>query len=96
MDDTENGVKALRHPLRNRLLRLLVESGKPTSPKELAAAVDKPLSNVSYHVRVLADCKAVTLRRTAPRRGSTEHFYVPSPKFISTPWVIEILGLKAT
>ena len=36
---------------------------EPISPLELSQRLDKPLSNVSYHVRVLADCAAVTLVR---------------------------------
>jgi DNA-binding transcriptional ArsR family regulator len=95
-DVTQAGLTALRHPLRRTLLRLLIESQTPTSPRELSVAVSKPLSNVSYHVRVLADCAAVILVDTMPVRGSMQHFYEPASEFVSTPWVAANLGLDAT
>jgi len=54
---------ALRHPLRRRILRVMAD-GEPTSPNRLSATLRKPLSNVSYHLRVLAHCSAVTLVTT--------------------------------
>ena len=66
-------MKIVTHPLRNRALRELAEG--TYSPKELAIQFDLPLSNVNYHVRVLADSEAIRLVRTAQQRGSTEHFY---------------------
>jgi DNA-binding transcriptional ArsR family regulator len=76
---TNNLLLALRHPLRRQILHLL--SGKePRSPRELADTLGQPLSNVSYHVRILADCDAVKLVRTRQVRGSTQHFYRSSVK----------------
>jgi DNA-binding transcriptional ArsR family regulator len=66
-------VKALGHPLRQRILQELRDDEK--SPNELAGALDEPLGNVSYHVKILAECDAVELVRTAPVRGALEHFY---------------------
>jgi DNA-binding transcriptional ArsR family regulator len=80
---------ALRHPLRRRILRAM--SGlEEISPRELSAHLRAPLSNVAYHVRILADCAAVTLVRTVPVRGSTQHFYSPA---VEAPWARRILGL---
>lgn len=45
----------LQHPLRKRLLRLYVEEEGMLSPKELADFTKRHLSNVGYHVRVLAE-----------------------------------------
>jgi DNA-binding transcriptional ArsR family regulator len=45
------------------------------SPNEIATEIEEPVSNVSYHVRVLLDCEFIELVRTEPRRGSTEHYY---------------------
>jgi predicted transcriptional regulator len=95
-DATQARLTALRHPLRRRLMRLLIESQTPKSPSELAVVVDRALSNVSYHVRVLAVCDAVNLVSTTPAGGSTQHFYVPAPGFVSTPWVAATLELDAT
>ena len=53
-DDNELLI-ALRHPLRRQILRAMVEA-EPISPREIADELKEPLSNVSYHVRVLADC----------------------------------------
>ncbi|HEY2054882.1 MAG TPA: helix-turn-helix domain-containing protein, partial [Solirubrobacterales bacterium] len=58
-DDNELLI-ALRHPLRRQILRAMVEQD-PTSPRQISNKLHEPLSNVSYHVRVLADCGAVTL-----------------------------------
>jgi DNA-binding transcriptional ArsR family regulator len=88
-DDNELLV-ALRHPLRRQILRAMVEEDR-TSPRQIADALKEPLSNVSYHVRVLADCGAVTLVDTTPVRGSMQHFYSPT---IDQPWALAVLGLS--
>jgi DNA-binding transcriptional ArsR family regulator len=69
---------ALGHPLRRRILRMMIGGGGEISPRELSAGLDEPLSALSYHVRVLAECKAVKLVRTKQIRGSTQHFYRPA------------------
>jgi DNA-binding transcriptional ArsR family regulator len=88
-DDNELLI-ALRHPLRRQILRAMAEHG-PISPRQISDELRQPLSNVSYHVRVLADCGAVTLVDTAPVRGSMQHFYSPS---IDEPWALAVLGLS--
>ena len=80
---------ALHHPLRRRILRELAD-GEARSPRELATALRQPLSNVSYHVRVLADRGAVALVETKPVRGSVQHFYRCAVK---APWAQQVLGL---
>lgn len=85
--DDNDLLVALRHPLRRRILRLLSER-EVISPLEMAIALDKPLSNVSYHVHVLLDCAAVTLVKTAPKRGSIQHFYCST---IEAPWALKII-----
>lgn len=87
--DDNDLLVALRHPLRRRLLREMAGEDA-ISPRELALAVGEPLSNVSYHVRVLADCAAVTLVRTKAVRGSMQHFYRAA---IEAPWALQVLGL---
>ncbi|HEX5527829.1 MAG TPA: helix-turn-helix transcriptional regulator [Solirubrobacterales bacterium] len=87
-DDT-NLLIALRHPLRRRILQAMAD-GEVVSPRELALALRQPLSNVSYHVRVLAGCGAVSLVCTKPVRGSVQHFYRCAVK---EPWAWEVLGL---
>lgn len=71
---------ALAHPLRRRILRRMIAEGSEISPRELATCLSEPLSALSYHVRVLAECKAIKLVRTKQIRGSTQHFYRPAIK----------------
>jgi DNA-binding transcriptional ArsR family regulator len=66
---------ALGHPLRRRILREMISMRGEVSPRELAAKLSEPLSALSYHVRVLAECEAIELVRTRQIRGSTQHFY---------------------
>jgi len=80
---------ALRHPLRRQILRVMAD-GNAISPRELSNSLCKPLSNVSYHMRVLVDCAAVTLVETKPIRGSVQHFYRTTVK---APWARQVLGL---
>jgi DNA-binding transcriptional ArsR family regulator len=87
--DDNDLLVALRHPLRRDILRAM-EGEEAISPREIAATLQQPLSNVSYHVRVLADCAAVSLVGTKPVRGSMQHFYCTS---IEAPWALEVLGM---
>ncbi|HEX7278984.1 MAG TPA: helix-turn-helix domain-containing protein [Solirubrobacterales bacterium] len=80
---------ALRHPLRRLILREMAD-GKVISPLELSSALRQPLSNVSYHVRVLAKCAAVTLVETKPTRGSVQHFYRSA---VNAPWAQQVLEI---
>lgn len=66
---------ALGHPMRRQILRRMLGDGGEISPRELAAQLHQPLSALSYHVRVLAECKAIELVRTRQIRGTTQHFY---------------------
>jgi DNA-binding transcriptional ArsR family regulator len=87
--DDNDLLAALRHPLRRRILRLMAD-GEAVSPRELSVALRQPLSNVSYHVRVLAERGAVTLVGTTPTHGSVQHFYCTT---LEAPWARQILGL---
>jgi DNA-binding transcriptional ArsR family regulator len=66
---------ALKHPLRRDILRVMEGDRRPISPRELADRLDESLSNVSYHVRVLADYKVVEEVATKQVRGARQHFY---------------------
>jgi DNA-binding transcriptional ArsR family regulator len=86
--DDNDLLEALRHPLRRDILREMADK-KAISPREISAALHQPLSNVSYHVRVLAECTAVLLVSTKPTRGSMQHFYRTA---IEAPWARQVLG----
>jgi DNA-binding transcriptional ArsR family regulator len=84
----------LQHPLRKRLLRFYVEAEGTLSPKELTLLANDPkISNVGYHVRVLAEKGAVELIKTQPRRGSVEHFYEATNLVDEVPWGRAALGV---
>lgn len=82
---------ALRHELRREILGAMFGEGGPVSPRWLSTELAEPLSNVSYHVRVLVDNAAVTLVGTEGVRGSLQHFYVPE---IDEPWALAVLGVE--
>jgi DNA-binding transcriptional ArsR family regulator len=66
-------VKALAHPIRVRILGLL--EGRTLTPKQLAAELELPLENVSYHVRTLAKFGLIELKRRQIAKGTVEHYY---------------------
>lgn len=87
--DDNDLLGALGHPLRRRILREMAD-GKAISPRELSDRLRQPLSNVSYHVRVLAAAGAVMLVEAKPARGSLQHFYRSA---VEAPWARQILEI---
>ncbi|MGN6556755.1 MAG: ArsR/SmtB family transcription factor [Solirubrobacterales bacterium] len=79
-------VKALNHPVRAKALTIL--SDRIASPKEISDEIDVPLSNVSYHVRVLDDLGLVEIMEEESVRGSVAHFYkaVERPLIDNPDW----------
>jgi hypothetical protein len=69
----QNRIKAMNHPLRASLLRILVE--RTSSPAEMARELDEDLSNISYHTKQLVELDCAELVSTRPVRGALEHFY---------------------
>ena len=70
---SENRIKAMSHPLRASILRILLE--RTASPAEMARELDEELSNVSYHTKQLVEFECAELVSTRPVRGALEHFY---------------------
>jgi DNA-binding transcriptional ArsR family regulator len=70
--------KALAHPLRLEILRVLGD--RTASPSEIAAEIGAPLTNVSYHVRKLRALGLIKLVRKTPKRGVVEHYYSAKPR----------------
>lgn len=70
---TENRIKAMSHPLRAQILRILAD--RTASPAEMARELDEELSNVSYHTKQLVEFECAELVSTRPVRGALEHFY---------------------
>lgn len=70
---TESRIKAMSHPLRASILRILAD--RTASPAEMARELDEELSNVSYHTKQLVEFECAELVSTRPVRGALEHFY---------------------
>ncbi|MGN6258111.1 MAG: ArsR/SmtB family transcription factor [Solirubrobacterales bacterium] len=79
-------VKALNHPVRVKALTILTE--RIASPKEISDQIEMPLSNVSYHVRVLDELGLVEIMEEEAVRGSVAHFYkaVERPLIDNPDW----------
>jgi DNA-binding transcriptional ArsR family regulator len=70
---TQNRIKAMNHPVRAAILRILAE--RTSSPAEMARELEEDLSNVSYHTKQLVELECAELVSTRPVRGALEHFY---------------------
>jgi len=81
---------ALGNPVRRQILRRLRDE-EMVSARQLAVESTRSLSTMAYHLRVLADCGAVTLARVQPSRGSLQHFYRSS---LEPPWARQIIDLE--
>jgi hypothetical protein len=96
---SKNGDEALHsafaHPLRRDILKFCLEAKEPLSPKALSVRANHRLSNVSYHVRVLAECGALEIVAEQPVRGSTEHFYEVTPLVKKSSWIRVVLRLPS-
>lgn len=71
-----NRIKAIDHPLRRRILRILNEEDEPLSPNEVKRRLNMQLGAVSYQTRVLRKLGAVQLAASRQVRGALEHFHV--------------------
>jgi hypothetical protein len=84
--DWEAVARSRLHPLAASILDLLTRQDGPArtwSPTALSQALDKPLGNVSYHVRRLHDDGLIELVQTKPVRGALEHFYRVADKAVA-------------
>ncbi len=79
-------VKALSHPVRVKALTILSE--RIASPKEISEQIDVPLSNVSYHVRILEGLGLIEVLEEESVRGAVAHFYkaVERPLIDNPDW----------
>lgn len=67
-------IMALNHPLRRQILRTIKQE-EAASATELCQRFEMPLSNVSYHVKVLVRLKVLVPAGTRKVRGAKERFY---------------------
>lgn len=93
-DDPANDIhEAFRHPLRRRILAVLWRAERSISPSEISDLLDVPLSNVSYHVRLLKDVGGIVyLSDSEQVRGSVLHFYsLDRERITSYPWAVAVI-----
>lgn len=69
----ENRNKAMAHPLRSRIFRIITE--RVASPAELSRELLVDVSNVGYHMRRLQELGCAELVDERQVRGAVEHFY---------------------
>src|ERR1700709_1791339 len=84
-------LRALGHPMRRRIMRLLLEDADATSPTQAARRLNVRLSQVSYHFRMLAEARALQLTGERPVRGSVQHFYRVDRTVAEMPMVVAVL-----
>ena len=89
-DSHNDLLAALGNPLRRQILRRMRDV-EMISPVQLAAELELPITNVAYHVRVLARCGAVSLVEKEPVRGAVKHLYRSS---LEAPWARQIIDLE--
>lgn len=90
-DPEQNRFDAFQHPLRRRVMAVMLRSADGVSPAQLSDALLEPLSTVAYHVRVLARLNAVSLTGEVPVRGAVEHTYRLADLIVGTRWATESL-----
>jgi DNA-binding transcriptional ArsR family regulator len=76
-DQNQLLLRALSHPLRVKMLRVLSE--QVASPSMMSKMLREPLGSVAYHATVLLEYDCIEEVRQRPRRGATEHFYRAKP-----------------
>jgi DNA-binding transcriptional ArsR family regulator len=82
-DECVHALKGLAHPI--RLAALIALGRGELSPSQFARSRGEPVSNVSYHFRLLAEIGLIELVRTRPVRGSLEHIYRRAEK--AADWI---------
>jgi hypothetical protein len=65
--------KAMSHPLRQRML--MAYTGRVVSPSQVAAELEEPLGDVSYHTKQLLAHGCIELVEAVRGRGGVKHFY---------------------
>lgn len=68
-------IKAIDHPLRRRILRLLGDHEEPLSPAQMAEELDFSLSMTAYHIRILHELRAIERTGRRQVRGALQRFY---------------------
>lgn len=76
---------AIEHPLREAILRLLLDD-EPAGATEIAAGLGQPPGRIGRHLRILVRCRAV---KVVPRQRPAAPLYRFSPE---AGWARKMLG----
>lgn len=68
-------IVAIAHPVRRRMLRMVIDSRELRSPAQLGRELDHRLGMVAYHARILRQCGALKPAGEQTVRRTVEHFY---------------------
>lgn len=86
--------RAFRYRTRRVIVMALASRpGRPVSPRELAYSLAESQTNLSYHMRVLADVGALSVVGTkpTPSAGGSDVFYVLSSRRMRTKEVRSVM-----
>jgi DNA-binding transcriptional ArsR family regulator len=87
----------LGHETRRLIVRFVARQTEPVSPADVAAALKRegrriPLSDISYHFRLLAKAGALDLDNEVPVGGSLKHLYSLNAQFAAKPLVVALVA----
>ena len=71
-------VDACLHPIRQRILQILLEKKEASAAQIQESLSDVPRASLYRHIKVLAEAGVIEVIREVPKRGSTEKFYTVS------------------
>jgi DNA-binding transcriptional ArsR family regulator len=74
----ERAARSIMHPLAVEILEFYaaLDPTERRSPRDLADYLQRPLPNVSYHVRALLESGLLRPAGKRQVRGAVQHFYV--------------------
>lgn len=87
-------IEALNHPLRRKLLKLVIGQGRVTV-REGAQALGEPMENVRYHIRALSHLGALEHMGTRSVRYARASCWAATSIVEESSWILEVLELPS-
>lgn len=82
-------VRALAHPLRRRILELMIEA--PITTKQVAERIGEKPTKLYHHVETLESAGFIRLVRTQKKRGTVEKYYeAVAERFVMDRQAVEV------
>ena len=78
----EKRLRAMMHPLRRLILRVIRDRKAPTAPVEVAEELGIDLRKVAYHFRELVRYDCIEKVRSEPVRGAMKNYYVATAQHV--------------